>query len=105
MAGYLKVTPEKLQQTAASFAAKASQVNNLASQMASIASSLTGTVWTGTAQTAYTGKLNSLQADVQRINKMVQEHSDDLIQMAATYQSAESSSESLASSLSTNVIV
>lgn len=105
MAGYLKVSPEKLQATAAGFQEKGSRVNNLTQQMVSIVTSLSGQVWSGEAASAYVGKFNGLQDDMARINKMIQEHSDDLIEIAQQFISAESTSASLASSLSSDVIV
>ena len=53
MAGYLKVSPEKLQATAAGFQEKGSRVNNLTQQMVSIVTSLSGQVWSGEAAMDY----------------------------------------------------
>lgn len=103
--GILRVTPEKLQSTASSFEATGSTVNNLTQQMTSIVTSLSGQVWSGEAATAYVGKFNGLQDDMTRIYKMIKEHSDDLINMAQQYASAESASTDLANSLSSDVIV
>ncbi len=103
--GILRVSPEKLQSTASSFEGSASSVQNLTQQMTSIVTSLSGRVWSGDAATAYVNKFNGLQDDMNRIYKMIKEHSDDLIQMAQQYSSAESSNANLANSLSSDVIV
>lgn len=103
--GILRVTPEKLQSTACSFESYASKVQNLTQQMTSIVTSLSGQVWSGQAASAYVNKFNGLQDDMNRIYKMIKEHSDDLIQMAQEYSRAESENANLANSLSADVIV
>lgn len=103
--GILRVTPEKLQSTASSFASSASNVQNLTQQMTSIVTSLSGQVWSGEAATAYVNKFNGLQDDMNRIYKMIKEHSDDLIQMAQQYANAESTNAEAANTLSQDVIV
>lgn len=104
-AGLLRVSPEKLQATASSFESTGSTVNSLTQQMTSIVTSLSGQVWTGTAATAYVNKFNGLQDDMNRIYKMIQEHSTDLIDMATQYMNAENANADLANSLSSDVIV
>lgn len=104
-AGTLRVTPEKLQSTASSFESTGSTVQNLTQQMTSIVTSLSGQVWSGTAATAYVNKFNGLQDDMNRIYKMIQEHSTDLIEMAQQYTNAENANADLANSLSSDVIV
>ncbi len=104
-AGILRVTPEKLQSTAASFEASGSSVQSLTQQMTSIVTSLSGQIWSGTAASAYVSKFNGLQDDMDRIYKMIKEHSDDLITMAQQYSTAESANADLANSLSSDVIV
>ena len=105
MEGTLRVSPEKLQSTASSLEGLGSKVNNLTQQMTSRANGLSGQVWTGTAATAYVNKFNGLQNDMDRMYKMIQEHSTDLIEMAQQYISAENANADLANSLSADVIV
>lgn len=105
MAGILRVTPEKLQSTASSFEGTASTVNNLTQQMTSIVTGLSGQVWSGEAATAYVNKFNGLQDDMNRIYKMIQEHSTDLIEMAQQYIAAETANTEAANSLSSDVII
>jgi WXG100 family type VII secretion target len=104
-AGTLRVTPEKLQATASSFEGTGTTVNNLTQQMTSIVTSLSGQVWSGEAATAYVNKFNGLQDDMNRIYKMIKEHSDDLIEMAQQYISAENMNTDLVNGLSSDVIV
>lgn len=105
MAGILRVTPEKLQSTASSFESTGSTIMNLTQQMTSIVTSLSGQVWSGEAATSYVTKFNGLQDDMERIHKMVQEHSKDLQEVAQQFISAENANKDLANSLSSDVIV
>ena len=104
-AGIIRVSAEKLQATASSFEGTGSTVNNLTQQMTSIVTGLSGQVWSGEAATAYVNKFNGLQDDMDRIYKMITEHSEDLIEMAQQYLTAESANTDLANSLSSDVIV
>lgn len=103
--GTLRVTPENLQATASSFAGIGTTVKNLTQQMTSIVTSLSGQVWSGEDATAYVNKFNGLQDDMERIYKMIIEHSDDLGTIAQEFSTAISTSTQLASSLSSDVIV
>lgn len=103
--GILRVSPEKLQNTASSFETSAGNVQNLTRQMTTIVTSLTGQVWSGEAATAYVNKFNGLQDDMDRMYKMVKEHATDLIQMAQQYAAAESGNADLISGLVSDVIV
>ena len=104
-AGFLRVTPEKLISTASAFESQGSTVKTLTNQMVEIVTGLTGQVWSGEAATAYVNKFNGLQDDIARIIAMINEHVTDLNQMAQEYQTAESTNEQMASSLSSDVIV
>ena len=104
MNGTIKVNTSKLTSTASSFSSIGSQIKNTTSQMVSIASALSGEVWSGDDATAYTSKLKGLQADINKIISMVNEHATDLQQMAQEFEKAESSNASTASALASNVI-
>lgn len=104
-AGTLRVTPEKLQATASSFEGIGGTVQNLTQQMTSIVTGLSGQVWSGEAATAYVNKFNGLQDDMDRIYKMIKEHSDDLIEMARNFSGTELENADLANSLSSDVII
>lgn len=104
-AGILRVSPEKLQASAQGFETTGGTIKNLTDQMTSIVTSLSGQVWSGEAATAYTGKFNGLQDDMNRLYTMVKEYSEDLIAVAQQFSSAESKNVDAASSLSADVIV
>ncbi len=103
--GTLRVTPQQLERTASGFESKAREVQTITQQMTSTVTSLTGQVWSGEAATAYVTKFKGLQDDMDRIYKMIQEHSDDLIQMARQYSDVETKNEDLANQLASDVIV
>lgn len=103
--GILRVTPEKLQATASSFESSASSVNSLTQNMTSVVTSLSGQIWSGEAATAYVNKFNGLQDDMNRIYKMIKEHSDDLTTIAQQMIAAENANKDLANGLSSDVIV
>lgn len=104
MEGILKVTPEKLIQTSSEFASTGGQMKNLTGEMMSLVQSLKG-IWQGEASAAYGGKFNSLQTDMDKLYRMVQEHVSDLQEMAAHYQKAELGNADQSSGLNVNVVV
>ncbi len=79
-------------------------MKNLTSEMMSQVQSLKG-IWQGEASSTYGNRFNSLQADMDKLYRMVQEHVKDLQEMAAGYQRAEAASTQQGSGLHTNVIV
>lgn len=86
--GILRVTPERLQSTAAEFSGKASTVQGLTNQMLELVRGLNG-IWQGEASTSYAQKFNSLEDDMARIYKMITEHSNDLNTMAEEFMKVE----------------
>lgn len=104
MEGILKVTPEKLIQTSGEFATAGGQMKNLTGEMMSLVQGMKG-IWQGEAATSYSGKFNSLQTDMDKLCRMVQEHAGDLQEMAAHYQKAELGSTELSGALNSGVIV
>lgn len=103
--GILRVTPERLQATASSFESTGNTVRNLTQQMTSIVTGLSGQIWSGEAATSYVNKFNGLQDDIERIHKMIQEHSKDLQEVAQQFITTENANKEMASSLSSDVIV
>ena len=103
MNGTLKVTPEKLISAAGEFSNCSSVVSGLTRQMVSMVDGLRS-VWTGEAANAYNQKFHQLDDDIQRLNKMIQEHVNDLKEMASAYQTAEQQSQDALSSLPTDPI-
>lgn len=104
MEGILKVTPEKLIQTSGEFAGTGGQMKNLTGEMMSLVQGLKG-VWQGEASAAYGSKFASLQNDMDKLCRMVQEHVNDLQEMAAHYQRAELGNADQSGGLHTNVVV
>ena len=104
MANSINVTPEKLRQTSGEFATIKGSVQAETNRMMSIVNELNGVIWTGEARTAYTSKFSGLQADMGKILTMIQEHVDDLQQIASEYERAESSGVQQAQSLKSNVL-
>lgn len=104
MEGILKVTPEKLIQSSGEFADMGGQMKNLTGEMMALVQGMKG-IWQGEAAAAYSGKFTSLQTDMDKLCRMVQEHSTDLQEMAGHYQSAEAGSTEQGGSLNSNVVV
>ncbi len=98
MTGTLRVTPEKLISTAQSFSSSAGTVQNLTGSMLSTVDSLNGT-WAGEYN-----KAHGLQESMNKMIKMINEHSTDLQAMAQVYQEAERTAQEAAAALQTDVI-
>lgn len=103
MEGYLKVTPEQLIEAAGAFESAGQTISSLTGQMMSIVNDLKG-VWQGEAQEQYSIKFTGLQDDIERINRMIEEHVNDLTQMAKVYQNAEDASVEESGALLSDVV-
>lgn len=103
MTGTLRVTPEKLISTAQSFGTTAATVQNLTGSMISTVEGLNST-WAGEAASAYYTKVRQLQESINKMIRMIQEHSTDLQAMAQVYQEAERTAMETAQALQTDVI-
>lgn len=103
MTGTIKVSPEKLTATAQEFSQQGSNMSSLVSEMINIVSGMNSS-WEGDASVAYITKFNSLESDLQVLNRMIQEHVTDLEEMANLYRTAEQSNADDAASLSSGVI-
>lgn len=104
MTGNLRVTPEKLIAESANFAQCDSSVNQITQEMMNIVNEL-NTTWAGDAATGYYSKLKGLAGDMEKLHKMIQEHTKDLSDMAKTYQDAEKANAEAANALKTADIV
>lgn len=104
MEGILKVTPEKLIQTSGEFSTTGNQMKSLTAEMMGQVQGMKG-IWQGEAASAYGGRFQSLQTDMDKLYRMVQEHVKDLQEMAAQYQRAESGNTDQGGGLNANVIV
>lgn len=105
MTGTLKVTPEELRSTAAAFASCGSEVkNNTAQMLALVAAGISQSVWSGASSASYLNKFQALGADIEKINKMLQEQVNDLTAMAEEYERAEQEAQTAASALKNNIV-
>ena len=104
MEGYIKVAPETLASTAGEFGGQATQLQSLTGEMMQLIQSLSA-AWNGEASAAFLAKFNGLQPDMDKMFRMVQEHSKDLQEMSATYQNAERANVDATQSLLNNILV
>ncbi|MBO6142550.1 MAG: WXG100 family type VII secretion target [Lachnospira sp.] len=104
MEGTLKVTPEQLRATSSDFQSKGQQVSSLTTEMMDLVTSLSS-AWEGDASNAYINKFKELSDDIQRMIAMITEHTNDLNDMAASYDEAERRNVEAAQTLSGDVIV
>lgn len=104
MANYLKVSTQELRTASGNFSSCGSEVRNLTSQMLSLISGISGTIWEGDAASTYRSKFAALDQDMQKINTMIQEHVDDLNTMATEFETAEQKAQEEASSLKSGII-
>ena len=103
MEGILKVTPERLLQTSGEFASLGTQMKNLTGEMMTLAKSL-HSIWQGEAASAYGSRFDSLAPDMEKLYRMVQEHVQDLQEMAKHYQTAETGNMEQGNALSGGII-
>ena len=104
MEGTLKVTPEELMTKASELSSAGTTIRNITSSMTDIVNSLSS-IWQGDDATAFTTKFNGLQDDIEKVNGKIQEHVNDLNEMASAYKSTSNASTSDAGSLPTDVVV
>lgn len=104
MEGILKVSPEQLTSTAAEFGACGNAVRNITTAMTDIVTGLSS-AWVGDDASAYAAKFNGLQDDINKMHAMIQEHVNDLNEMARIYSNATSSNLTEIEALSADVIV
>lgn len=104
MANQINVSTQVLRNTANGFSDTGSQIRGLTQDITSTVTGLGGSVWEGTAATSYVSKFQNLQQAINKMDKMIQEHVEDLQAMASEYEAAENTNASTASSLNSNVI-
>ena len=103
MDGIIKVDPQKLISTSEEFGQTGNQVKTLTDNMITIIDSMKP-VWEGEAATTYNTKFHQLQDDMDKMNRMIQEHVKDLIDMAQQYITAENTNIDTGNSLAGDVI-
>lgn len=104
MDGIIKVSTEQLRSTSSEFSTLGQRVSSLTSEMTNLITGLSSG-YEGEAAQAYINKFRGLDDDIQKINRMIQEHVTDLNDMAQRYDEAENKSVSDAGTLSSDVIV
>lgn len=100
----LKVTPEKLMETAGQFSAAEANIKSLTDEMISVVESFKP-IWQGEAATAFANRFAALSDDMNRLYMMIRKHSEDLIQIANEYSQAEAESGNMAASLVTEAVI
>ncbi len=104
MADYvIKVDPQDLRTASREFSSNASEVKKLTGEMINLINE-TASAWKGNASQSYIRKFDELQADMNKMDKMIEEHITDLEKMAGVYETAESENAAMANKLETSVI-
>lgn len=101
--GLLKVTPEKLNQAASEFSNSGKNINAMTAEMMAIVDSLKS-IWQGNAANEYAGRFAGLRDDIEKINRIIEEHVNDLNQMALEYQNAEDTSAEESAKLVSDIV-
>ena len=101
--GTLKVDSQVLKNTADSFKKQSDSIRTLTTQMIDEVTSMNG-AWKSDAQQAYCQKFKSLDGDMAQMILMINEHVDDLKEMAAQYEKSEASNTSTAGALKVDYI-
>lgn len=101
--GTLKVDSQVLKNTADSFKKQSDFIRSLTTQMIDEVTAMSG-AWESDAQQAYCQKFKSLEGDITQMVLMINEHVDDLKEMASQYEKSESTNTSTASALKTDYI-
>ncbi len=103
MNAILKVTPEKLIETAQGFSDSEARIRSITDEMVSIVDGFKP-VWQGEAATGFSMRFYSLRDDMERLYALIRKHSEDLMSIANEYRQAESESQNMAESLATEAI-
>lgn len=103
MTGIINVSQDKLLETSSEFSTQGNTISGLTSEMVNLVTSLASS-WEGDAATAYITKFKGLESDIQILNRMIQEHVNDLQQMAEVYGSAEQQNLDDANSLTSGIL-
>ena len=103
MNSILKVTPEKLIESAEQFAGTEQTVRSILEEMKGIIDGFK-TIWQGEAATGFANRFSALSDDMEKMCGMIREHSADLNQMANEYKAAEDESMQEAAALGTEAI-
>ncbi len=100
----LKVTPADLRATATEFQGIHGQMTSQIEQMKELVRN-TSQSWEGTAGNNFRSKFNELDDDMTKLKNMINEHVNDLQEMANRYDAAEDENAADAAGLRGDVIV
>lgn len=100
----LKTTPAQLRSKAGQISSLAEAIAANTEKMFSLVSSINGSVWSGSAQTAYKSQFEELRDDAQRMKAYISDTSENLLQIAQEYEKVEEENEQIARSLATDII-
>ncbi len=104
MANYLKVTPERLNAVSSELEGENTTMKGHTDRMISLVNELSGDIWSGDASAAYKAKFSALQDDMNALYRMVQEHVQDLQEIASNYTEAETANQEVAGALNSDII-
>ncbi|MBO4903616.1 MAG: WXG100 family type VII secretion target [Lachnospiraceae bacterium] len=104
MNAMLKVTPEKLIETAGEFQNTESRIRSLTREMIAIVDSFKP-IWQGEAATGFSNKFAALSDDMEKLYALIRKHADELTEMANEYRQAEEESANLAAGLTTEAVI
>lgn len=103
MANVIKVETSKLRSAASQFSSTSTQIKNATNAMTQAVNQLNGAVWSGDAASSYIKQFTGLNDEITKIDKMLQEHIQDLQDIAAEYDRTENENRQTAGSLSNNI--
>lgn len=103
MAYTFKVSTDDLDRAAAIFDGHRQKCVQLARQIINVGGNLKGS-WKGDAATTFFNKLNDIQGDINDVNKIIDEHVQDLRKISQQYKTSESNVQSAVSGLQSDVI-
>ena len=100
----LNVNAQDLINTAEEFRSSGSTVSGITDEMMSLITGISSS-WTGDASEAYINKFRALDDDILKLVGMINEHVNDLEQMAETYTEGENENLDSIQMLSDDVII
>ena len=103
MTDLINVTPEKLKSTAVSFQQTGQNVKRTTSDMLQLVRGISSSIWSGEASSSF-NKFSGLEADINKMCKMIEEEAQHLTSIAQEYILAEEQNKQVAATLKNNVI-
>lgn len=103
MEGIIRVSPEKLIESATEFETQGGNVQSVTSSMLELAQGI-NSAWEGDAAESFKNRFSELSDDMERMYSMIREHVQDLNEMAANYAQYETEGIDSCAGLNTAVI-